>query len=60
MSPTHRAELADGHKAIVGAVFDKQATLVGTVHLDKHSDILGLQLPDALPEDGGLPGRRVG
>mmetsp|Transcript_17096 Transcript_17096/g.42845 ORF Transcript_17096/g.42845 Transcript_17096/m.42845 type:complete len:457 (+) Transcript_17096:629-1999(+) len=50
------AKLADGHEAIVGAVSDKQATLVGAVHLDIHSHILLLQLPDAVPEHGCLHG----
>jgi len=51
---THRSELADGHKAVVGAVLDEQAALVGAVHLDGHGEVLLLQLPDALPENGGL------
>ena len=50
MTASHRADLADGHEPVVRPVLDQQPALVGALHLDKYSDVLGLQLPNTVPE----------
>ena len=52
----HRPEVADGHEAVVDAVLHEHAALVDGLRSHLHGDVLVLELADAGPEHGGLPG----
>lgn len=53
---THRAALADWHKALQVVVGHRQAPPVDRLHGDVHGHVVLLRLADALPEGGGLQG----